>query len=126
MRGIKVPRQPVRVVLSAQPLPDLPPEGPDHGPLWQLDGPLPGALQSLGSRGITRVFCEGGGKLAAGLLREGLVDELVGYTAGLILGDDARPAIGATAWPSLAAAPRFRLVETRALGGDVVHRWQRA
>ena len=31
----------------------------------------------------------------------------------------------ATALGALADAPRFRLVETRALGGDVLHRWVR-
>lgn len=126
VRGIAVPRQPVRVVLSDQPLPDLPVEGPGHGPLWQLGGALDGVLRELGERGLTRVFCEGGGELAARLLKAGLVDELVGYTAGVLLGAAARPAVGAIECAALADAPRFALVETRPLGGDIFHRWRRA
>nr|WP_281844095.1 bifunctional diaminohydroxyphosphoribosylaminopyrimidine deaminase/5-amino-6-(5-phosphoribosylamino)uracil reductase RibD [Sinisalibacter aestuarii] len=89
----------------------------------QLD---PGAaLAALGKAGLTRVFCEGGGALAASLLAEGLVDELVGFTAGLALGAEGRPALAAMGVDRLADAPRFDLVETRAAGGDVMHRWTR-
>ncbi|MDR5654601.1 bifunctional diaminohydroxyphosphoribosylaminopyrimidine deaminase/5-amino-6-(5-phosphoribosylamino)uracil reductase RibD [Ruixingdingia sedimenti] len=87
----------------------------------------PGAmLAQLGAAGLTRVFCEGGGQLAAALLDSGLVDELVGFTAGLMLGADGRPAIGALAPRALAAMPRFRLIETLPVGGDVLHRWELA
>ena len=34
------------------------------------------ALQALASKGITRILCEGGGRLAASLLKAGLVDDL--------------------------------------------------
>lgn len=123
VRGFGPVRQPVRVVIATAPIPALPPEGPDHGPLWVLPGPLPQALAELGRRGLTRVFCEGGGQLAAALLAAGLVDELVGYTAGVVLGGDGRAAVAPMGLGALADAPRFRLVETRALGGDVFHRW---
>ena len=43
-------------------------------------------LDQLGRAGLTRVFCEGGGALAASLLEADLVDELVGFTAGLVIG----------------------------------------
>lgn len=125
VRGITTPRQPVRVVLSSRPLPDLPPEGPMHGPLWQIDAPVEEALAQLAGRGITRVFCEGGGLLAASLLRAGLVDQIVGYTAGVTLGGDGLPAIGPMRVTHLADAPRFRLAETRPIGSDLFHRWLR-
>jgi diaminohydroxyphosphoribosylaminopyrimidine deaminase/5-amino-6-(5-phosphoribosylamino)uracil reductase len=83
-------------------------------------------LAALGTAGLTRVFCEGGGTLAASLLSAGLVDELVGMTAGLAIGAEGRPAFGAMGIARLAEAPRFRLVETRAVVGDVLHRWVRA
>lgn len=83
-------------------------------------------LQGLGAAGLTRVFCEGGGTLAASLLLADVVDELVGYTAGMALGAEGQPAIGAMGLGALAEAPRFRLVETRAIGLDVLHRWLRA
>ncbi len=123
VRGFGPVRQPVRVVMANAPIPALPPEGPDHGPLWVLPGPLPEALAELARRGLTRVFCEGGGRLAAALLAAGLVDELVGYTAGVVLGGDGRAAVAPMGLGALAEAPRFRLAETRALGGDVFHRW---
>jgi len=92
-------------------------------PGGQLD---PGSLLgALGERGLTRVFCEGGGALAASLLQAGLVDELVGFTAGLALGAEGRPALGALGLEALGEAPRFDLVETRGVGGDVMHRWRR-
>jgi len=83
------------------------------------------ALQVLGREGLTRVFCEGGGALAASLLADDLVDEFVGFTAGLALGAEGRPALDAMGIGRLADAPRFHLRETRALGGDVLHRWVR-
>ncbi|WP_420809862.1 bifunctional diaminohydroxyphosphoribosylaminopyrimidine deaminase/5-amino-6-(5-phosphoribosylamino)uracil reductase RibD [Donghicola eburneus] len=82
-------------------------------------------LQGLGDHGLTRVFCEGGGAFAGSLLQADLVDELVGYTAGLALGAEGQPAIGAMGLDALAEAPRFDLVETRPIGPDVLHRWLR-
>lgn len=83
-------------------------------------------MQALGARGLTRVFCEGGGQFAASLIRAGLVDELIGFTAGAVLGADARPGFGALGLEHLAEAPRYRLSELQAIGGDVLHRWRRA
>lgn len=123
VRGLTTPRQPLRVVLSSRPLPDLPPEGPKHGPLLRIDAPPDQAMAQLAQQGVTRVFCEGGGVLAAALLRAGLVDQIIGYTAGLVLGGDAFAAIGPMNLAHLADAPRFRLAETRVIGGDVFHRW---
>lgn len=89
----------------------------------QLD---PGSvLRALAGAGLTRVFCEGGGALAASLLGAGLVDELVGFSAGLVIGAEGRPAVGVLGLGRLAEAPCFDLVETRDLGGDVLHRWHR-
>ncbi len=82
-------------------------------------------LKALGDQGLTRVFCEGGGGLAASLLKADLVDEVVGYTAGLMIGGDGLPGVAAMGLAQLGEAPRFMLVETRALGGDVMHRWRR-
>lgn len=123
VRGFGKVRQPVRVIVGTQPLPILPPEGTDYGPLWQVQGELLQILQDLGSRGLTRIFCEGGGQLAAGLLAAGLVDELVGYTAGLVIGGDGLAAVGNIGLASLPKARRFELVEARRIGVDLFHRW---
>lgn len=125
VRGFGAVRQPVRIVVSGQPLPNLPPEDAQHGPLWQVSGEPAHVMAELGARGLTRVFCEGGGLLAASLLRAGLVDELVGYSAGMVLGSDGRAATGPLELVHLADAPRFHLVESRRIGPDLMHRWRR-
>lgn len=125
VRGMGTVRQPVRIVVSSQKVLDMPPDGPEHGPLWQVSGEPAEFMAELGARGLTRVFCEGGGVLAAGLMRAGLVDQLIGYSAGLVLGGDARPGIASMGLQHLADAPRFRLVECRRIGPDVMHRWLR-
>lgn len=83
-------------------------------------------LSALAGAGLTRVFCEGGGAFAAALLQADLVDSLVGMTAGVVLGAEGQPAIGAMGLDRLADAPRFALTETRPLGPDVLHIWHRA
>ena len=80
---------------------------------------------ALGAAGLTRVFCEGGGALAASLLSAGLVDELVGFTAGFAVGAEGLPSVGAMGISSLDEAERFDLAEVRQVGGDVMHRWVR-
>lgn len=153
VRGFGAVRQPVRVVLTAGL--DLPRDGQlartagevplwlvhtggDAAP-WQALGAetiavpsrergvdVGAALAALGARGLTRVFCEGGGGLAASLLSAGLVDELVMFSAGRVIGADGLPAVAALGLDRLAAAPRFELVECRPVGGDVLHRWRRS
>ena len=83
-------------------------------------------LDALGQTGMTRVFCEGGGALAATLMQADLVDEFMGFTAGLALGAEGRPSIGALGIDRLVEARRFTLLETHDVGGDILHRWVRA
>ena len=83
-------------------------------------------LAQLGSAGLTSVFCEGGSALAATLLAHDLVDELVGFTAGLTIGAEGMPALGALGVGRLEDAPRFQLVDSRSVGPDILHRWRRA
>lgn len=83
-------------------------------------------LTALAGRGLTRVFCEGGGQFAASLMAAGLVDELIGFTAGLVLGGDARPGIGDLGLTRLAEAPRYRLDSLQPIGPDLLARWLRA
>lgn len=81
-------------------------------------------LTALADEGLTRVFCEGGGALAASLLGAGLVDELAVFSAGLAIGAEGRPGIAAMGLDRLGDARRFDLVSTEAVGGDVLHRWR--
>ena len=82
--------------------------------------------QELGRRKLTRVLIEGGGEVAAGFLGAGLVDRVTSYQAGLLLGADSRSAVGPLALEKLGFAPRFRLVSSRQLAGDMVETWHRA
>ncbi|TNC52108.1 bifunctional diaminohydroxyphosphoribosylaminopyrimidine deaminase/5-amino-6-(5-phosphoribosylamino)uracil reductase RibD [Rubellimicrobium rubrum] len=151
VRGMGERPQPVRVVLSrdlrlpldgqlartarAVPLWLLHAAGADAAP-WEALGvrclPCPveagtldlrGALEVLAAQGITRVFCEGGGQVAASLLDGDLVDELVLFQAGVALGAEGRPMLGALGIERLAEAPRLRLAGMEAIGGDVMSRW---
>jgi diaminohydroxyphosphoribosylaminopyrimidine deaminase/5-amino-6-(5-phosphoribosylamino)uracil reductase len=81
-------------------------------------------LKALGTQGITRVFCEGGGTLAASLLEAGLVDQLIGFTAGFAIGAEGLPNIGALGLETLHEAKRFELVQMRPIGADMLHIWR--
>ncbi|MCL4108769.1 UNVERIFIED_CONTAM: hypothetical protein GTU68_049110 [Idotea baltica] len=89
----------------------------------QLD--VSAALHALGQEGLTQVFCEGGGALAASLLSADLVDDLYGFTAGLVIGAEGMPAVGALGLSDLGDAPRFDLVSSQQVGADVMHHWRR-
>lgn len=83
-------------------------------------------LKGLGDTGLTRVFCEGGGQLAGSLLTADLVDELISFTAGLALGAEGQPSIGALGLERLAEARRLELADVRQIGEDVLQVWRRA
>ncbi|WP_347310645.1 bifunctional diaminohydroxyphosphoribosylaminopyrimidine deaminase/5-amino-6-(5-phosphoribosylamino)uracil reductase RibD [Defluviimonas sp. SAOS-178_SWC] len=82
-------------------------------------------LAALGAAGLTRVFCEGGGQLAAALLMAGIVDEIALFSAGLALGADGRAAVGPLGLDALADVPRYRLTECRTIGPDTLSLWTR-
>ncbi|MEO6301518.1 MAG: dihydrofolate reductase family protein, partial [Paracoccaceae bacterium] len=80
-------------------------------------------LHALAAKGLTRILCEGGGQLAAALIRAGLVDEVILHSAGAMIGSEGRPALGALSLVELAQAPRLTLQSQRRLGNDVETRW---
>lgn len=82
-----------------------------------------GVLDALGGAGLTRVFCEGGGQLAASLLVADLVDELHVFSAGVLLGAEGHPGLGALGVELLADAPRLTLAQVNRVGGDIHHVW---
>ena len=83
----------------------------------QLD--LDEALRRLAEEGLTRVLVEGGGQLAAALLRRQLVDEVHWFVAPTLLGDDGRPALGELGIGRLAERVRLEGVTVSRLGDDV-------
>lgn len=85
---------------------------------------LADAMQALGARGITRVLSEGGGRMAASLIKADLVDEIVWMTAGLALGADGLPSIHAMALDQLKGAPRYDLQHLERIGDDSLSVWR--
>lgn len=77
------------------------------------------ALARLAREGLTEILVEGGGRLAAALLRAGLVDELHWFTAPRLLGGDGREALGPLGLRSLAGSPVLGDVCVRRLGDDL-------
>jgi diaminohydroxyphosphoribosylaminopyrimidine deaminase/5-amino-6-(5-phosphoribosylamino)uracil reductase len=154
VRDLGVARQPVRVVASRgldldpkarlgrtarnTPVWLLHAEGIDAPTAWEATGARmigcavsgraldPRAMMAaLAGEGITRVYCEGGGRLAASLLGAGLVDELVLFTAGKVIGADGLPGMGALGLTELADAPQFDLVSIDRFGRDTCQTWRR-
>jgi diaminohydroxyphosphoribosylaminopyrimidine deaminase / 5-amino-6-(5-phosphoribosylamino)uracil reductase len=84
------------------------------------------ALARLGDRGLTRLLVEGGGRLAASLLRAGLVDRLVWMRASRVIGGDGIPAVAALGLDRLAAAPGFERMSIETIDGDVIETFRAA
>ncbi len=82
-------------------------------------------MEALAAKGVTRVFCEGGGMLAAWLLNAGLVDQLIVYSAGVAIGAEGTPMLAAMGIDRLATALRFALESVRPAGQDIYHIWSR-
>ena len=80
---------------------------------------------ALGGRGLTRVLVEGGGRLAAGLLRAGLVDRLVWFRAPRLIGGDGLPASEAFGVDHLDEAPAYRRIAVVEVGDDIMETYAR-
>ena len=93
-----------------------------HSQTRELD--LADMAIQLGKRGITRVLCEGGGRLASSLIAAELVDNLVTFTAGLAIGSEGGAVFGPLQIDALKDAPLFDLVESRTVGHDIMTTWK--
>ncbi len=90
------------------------------------EGEISAVLRALHAHhAIGRLFIEGGGLVGASFLREGLVDRLEWFRAPLVLGAEAKPAVGPLNVAHLAAAPAFRRVAVREVGPDVWETYER-
>ena len=132
VRGVRVRRQPVTVVLDSRlRLPRRarllanervliastrrPPAGRPYGPRAEVltlpsEGghvPLPALLRALGGMGVSHVLVEGGGEVAGAFLSRGLVDRFVCFVAPLVIGGTASKS--SVVWPDALNAVRRRL-----------------
>jgi len=92
-----------------------------------IDGRLDllAALRLLADRGITRVFSEGGPRVAESLLAAGLADEVIIHTGVKPLGRPGLPALTPVARAALDNVSRYRMIENRMLGADQMTRYAR-
>jgi diaminohydroxyphosphoribosylaminopyrimidine deaminase / 5-amino-6-(5-phosphoribosylamino)uracil reductase len=85
---------------------------------------LTDALQRLATLGLTRIFCEGGATLAASLIRDHLIDDLITFTAGKLIGASGHPALAALPNAPLKDLPALSLIQTRQIGPDTMSHWR--
>jgi diaminohydroxyphosphoribosylaminopyrimidine deaminase/5-amino-6-(5-phosphoribosylamino)uracil reductase len=85
---------------------------------------LPEALQKLGEYGLNDIWLESGALLNAGFLNDDLIDELIVYQAGCLLGDDAQGMFAIEPLRAMAARKEFRLHDVRRVGEDLRLTWQ--
>ena len=85
---------------------------------------LTGALQSLAQKGLTRILSEGGGTVAAALVRARLVDELAMFAGGVLIGSEGYPALGSLDCRTLSGAPRPHLTVLHTLAPDIFGLWR--
>ncbi len=147
VRDMGADRQPVRVVLSrdlnlpldgklalsarTQPLWLCHGAGADATP-WQAlgartldcgDMKITRVLNGLAAQGLTSIYCEGGAALAADLVAHGVVDALIAFTGGRLIGLDGLGAVGLQGAEKLNDAPAYQLTDVTRLGPDVMARW---
>jgi len=83
------------------------------------------ALTALAQRGLTRVFCEGGPRLAASLMMGGFADEIILLTSAVAVEGQGVAALDPISRAALADPAQFRCVEDRMLGRDRLRRYER-
>ena len=84
------------------------------------------SLRALAERGVTRVFSEGGPKVAGRLINLGLADDVVLITAEKPLGRPGQPSLSEQARAALLDPQRYAPVDRVIYGPDVMRRFERA
>lgn len=117
--GQPLAEQPLRVVMGRR---DIPPQAAlrdgtapllvfaEHDPRTVLD--------ALGELDVQHVLLEGGPTLASAFVRAGLVDRVIWYLAGKLLGAGAT-AVADLAVPGIDAAVRLQITSVTRIGRDV-------
>lgn len=101
-------------------LPEPPPADPDaaHHPDRHAQTELAAVLADLARREVNELHVEAGAGLSGALLTGGLVDELLIYQGGRLLGDTARPMFVLPSPATLDRAQDWRLVTITAIGDN--------
>lgn len=110
--------RPLRVAMGLRDVPEQARMLDDAAPSLHLRTRDPAvALTSLTAAGASHVYLEGGPTLAGAFVAAGLVDRVIAYYAGRLLGS-GRPALSATGVATLADAPHLRIREVAMVGDD--------
>ncbi len=83
------------------------------------------SLGAIADYGVTRLLVEGGGILAASLLRAALVDRIAWFRAPMAIGGDGLPAIAPFGIDRLASAPSFVRTALDRAGQDILESYRR-
>ena len=86
---------------------------------------LKAGVTALAQRGLTRVLAEGGGQVAASLIRAGFVDRIAWFHAPAVMGGDGWAGVQGFGIEKLAMMPRFTRHRVTPLGGDVLTEFKR-
>jgi diaminohydroxyphosphoribosylaminopyrimidine deaminase/5-amino-6-(5-phosphoribosylamino)uracil reductase len=86
---------------------------------------LPELMNSAARAGVASIMIEGGGKLAASFVRDGLVDRIEWFRAPILLGSDGRPCLAELALAKLGDAPTYSRTAVRELGADLWESYER-
>lgn len=137
-RGVDCPDelQPARIIFTDRELPgdlhvfdlpgrtvvacDEPVTVPDGTELWDGMSSLEKLLTKTAEEGLGLVLCEGGGTLAASLIRAGLVDRFSIFTAPALLGAGGSPVIGDLGVASIDGMMRLEDVTVTRTGEDTL------
>ncbi len=88
---------------------------------------LESLFKILGARGINSLLIEGGGKLVKSLVKSDLIDELIVYRSGVIIGSDGVPSVFKFQKISeeINAHPKMKLHSVKRYGDNVESIWRR-
>ena len=120
------------VLATASAVSGYPDGAADDGPaVWVVPGDdgrgSPQRLLDRGAvEGLSRIFLEGGGKLAASFIKWGLVDTIQWFRAPILIGGDGLPAVAALGLSEMQDAPRWRTAATERIGDDSLETYVRA
>lgn len=79
---------------------------------------LADVMKAIAASGCGNLMVEGGGKLGASLLRDGLVDRILWTRSAHLIGHDGIPAIGALGTTDLPETPSFAITSEGRFAGD--------
>jgi diaminohydroxyphosphoribosylaminopyrimidine deaminase / 5-amino-6-(5-phosphoribosylamino)uracil reductase len=83
-------------------------------------------LPALAAAGVARLFVEGGGRVAASLIRAGYIDRVEWFRAPIMLGGEGKAAIGDLQVNGLAQAVHLKRIGVQEVGDDLWERYERS